>query len=251
VSHEWVAFPAGIVIATLATMVGLGGGVLWVPFLVLVAGMEPATAVLTSMVIQIAGMASGGITALTERKTGLAFAAMIAGAATPGVAFGVWLQRLIRPDALMFLVGAVCLAIGLLFVSAREDYGVTPIREPSRRALVPYLWLPPVFSVVTGLLSIGMGDFLVPVLRNRLGMRMDAAIGTCLCAMAMNAAVASALHLWVGESFSVATACWGVLGALIGGQIGPRIAKRVPDRTLKDIFIYSLSLIGIHILFNA
>jgi hypothetical protein len=44
---------------------------------------------------------------------------------------------------------------------------------------------------------------------------------------------------------------WALFGVLIGGQIGPRLAGVIPDQTLKEIFIYGLSLVGIHILFNA
>jgi uncharacterized membrane protein YfcA len=54
-----------------------------------------------------------------------------------------------------------------------------------------------------------------------------------------------------GGSFSAGIAFFGMMGALVGGQIGPRIADKVPDQTLKEIFIYGLSLIGIHVLFNS
>ncbi len=96
-----------------------------------------------------------------------------------------------------------------------------------------------------------MGDFLVPILRNRLKMRMDAAIAACLVVMAINAVVAFTLHWIAGGTFSGRIAIFGMMGALVGGQIGPRIADRVPDQTLKEVFIYGLSLIGIHALFNA
>ncbi len=83
-------------------------------------------------------------------------------------------------------------------------------------------------------------------------MRMDAAIGACLVVMSLNAAAAFGMHVVIaGGSFSGGTALFGALGALVGGQIGPRIATRVSDQTLKEVFIYGLSLIGIHVLFNA
>ncbi len=200
---QLLAFPVGITIATLATMVGLGGGVLWVPYLVFVAGLEPSAAILTSLVIQIAGMASGGMTTILQRKTDMRLALMLAAAALPGVAIGVWLQQVINAQSLVFLVGLACLACGLVFVIAREDRHFLATREVSPRAVVPYLWTCPALSVVTGLLSVGAGDFLVPVLRNRLHMRMDAAIGACLVVMSLNAAAAFGMHVVIaGGSFS-------------------------------------------------
>jgi uncharacterized protein len=251
VTIEYMALPVGVVIATLATMVGLGGGVLWVPYLVFVGRLEPSEAVLTSLVIQVGGMASGGLAAIVKKKTSPRLAFLIAGSAFPGLALGVWLQRVVDPLSLVFLVGLACLATSLVFVISREDNHFSPTSEVSLRSIVPYLWTPPTLSVATGLLSVGVGDFLVPILRNRLKMKMDAAIGACLIVMSINATAAVILHLLAGMSFSVRTAIFGLLGALVGGQIGPRIADRVPDQTLKEIFIYGLSLIGIHVLFNS
>jgi uncharacterized membrane protein YfcA len=248
---QFLTFPVGILIAALATMVGLGGGVLWVPYLVFVADLAPPTAILTSLLIQTVGMASGGITTILQRKTDIRLALMLAAAAVPGVALGVWLQKVIDAQSLVFLMGLACLACGLVFVIAREDHHSWPTREVPVRAVVPYLWTSPTLSVVTGLLSVGVGDFLVPVLRNRLNMRMDAAIGACLVVMSVNAVAAFGLHMIAGGKFSAGTALFGAAGALIGGQIGPRIADKVPDQTLKEVFIYGLSLIGIHVLFNA
>ena len=248
---EWLAFPVGIVIASLATMVGLGGGVLWVPYLVFVARLEPQVAVVTSLLIQSGGMASGGLAIIRQKKTDPRLALMIAVAALPGVAFGVWLQGVINPHSLVFLLGLACMACGLVFVVAREDHNFLPTTEVPLRSVVPYLGYATGLSVITGVLSVGVGDFLVPLLRNRLRMKMGAAIGACLVVMAINAVAAFTLYWLSGGTFSGRTALCGIMGALVGGQIGPRIADRVPDQTLKEIFIYGLSLIGIHVLFNA
>jgi uncharacterized membrane protein YfcA len=248
---QLLTFPVGVTIATLATMVGLGGGVLWVPYLVLVAGLEPPVAIMTSLAIQIVGMASGGVTTIRQEKTDIRLALMLAVSALPGVALGVWLQGVINPQLLVFLAGLACMACGLVFVFAREDQDFLPTKEVSLRTAVPYLWTSPTLSVITGLLSVGVGDFLVPVLRNRLRLRMDAAIGACLFVMTINAIAAFSLHMLAGGSFSGGIALFGMMGALVGGQLGPRIADKVPDQTLKEIFIYGLSLIGIHVLFNS
>jgi uncharacterized membrane protein YfcA len=248
---DWTALPVGIVIASLATMVGLGGGILWTPYLIFAAGLSPSEAVFTSLVIQIAGMGSGGVAAIRKKRTNPKLAGMLAAASLPGVAAGVWLQGVIAPESLVFILGMACMATALVFVYAREEFDLVPVREVPPRAIVPYLWVPPALSVLTGLLSIGVGDFLVPVLRNRLGMKMDAAIGSCLIVMCINAAVAAVLHLAAGEWFERPLVLWALAGVIIGGQIGPRLADKVSDQTLKEIFIYGLSLVGIHVLFNA
>lgn len=130
---QMLTFPVGVTIATLATMVGLGGGVLWVPYLVLVAGLTPPVAIMTSLVIQIAGMASGGVATIRQEKTNISLALMLAASALPGVAFGVWLQGVVNTQSLVFLVGLACMACGLIFYCERGSTS-----PASQRSLVAH-----------------------------------------------------------------------------------------------------------------
>ncbi len=61
IPETWFAFPTGILIATAASAMGLGGGILWMPFFLIVMKLRPETAVVTSLLIQSAGMASGSV----------------------------------------------------------------------------------------------------------------------------------------------------------------------------------------------
>jgi uncharacterized protein len=247
---DWMALPAGFIIATLATLVGFGGGILWMPYLILVARLEPAQAVVTSLVIQVGGMGSGSVAVIRAKKADLGLSFYLAACAFLGVPIGVWLSRLVSADSIVFLLGVLSLALALVFVYARDDFDDTLLKRVSLRQTAPYLWLSTVFAVLTGLLSMGVGDFLVPILRNRLRLNMESAMAACLIVMAMNAALAAILHLMIGERFATAIVLWAIPGVIIGGQVGPRLAGRIPDQTLKEIFIYGLSLAGIHMMFN-
>ena len=60
--HEsWLSFPAGIIIASVASTVGIGGGILWMPFLLIILRIPPEKAIVTSLMIQTAGMGSGSL----------------------------------------------------------------------------------------------------------------------------------------------------------------------------------------------
>jgi len=249
-SPEWTALPAGVAIATLATLVGFGGGILWMPYLILVANLDPTQAVVTSLVIQVGGMGSGSVAVIRAGKADLRLSLSLSAMAFLGVPFGVWLSRLVSPDSVVFLLGVMSLTLALVFVYARDDFENAIIKKASLRQTAPYLWLSTAFAVLTGLLSMGVGDFLVPILRNRLRLSMEAAMSACLIVIAMSAALAALLHLIIGEWFATSLVLWAVPGVLLGGQIGPRLAGRISDQTLKEIFIYGLSLAGIHMLFT-
>ena len=245
----WTALPAGLVIATLATLVGIGGGILWMPFLIFLAHLSPAQAIVTSLVIQVGGMGSGSIAVIRAKKIDLRFSLFLAVCAFPGVPIGVWISRFVPADFIVFILGVACLVIGLVFVYAQEEPDNEP-KQVSLRRKTPYLWLATLFSIMTGFISMGIGDFLVPILRHRLRMSMESAMGACLIVMAMNAALAGVLHILVGDRLATSLVLWAIPGVLLGGQIGPRLAGRIPDQTLKEIFIYGLSLAGIHMMFN-
>lgn len=247
---EWMAFPAGLIIATLATLVGFGGGILWMPYLILVARLDPAQAVVTSLVIQVGGMGSGSVAVIRAKKADLRLSLYLSACAFLGIPIGVWLTRFVSADSLVFLLGVMSLSMALVFVYTQEDFEESFVNRVSLRETAPYLWLSTLFAVLTGLLSMGVGDFLVPILRNRLRLSMEAAMAACLIVMAMNAALAAALHLMIGERFVTGIVLWAIPGVLLGGQIGPRLAGRIPDQTLKEIFIYGLSLAGIHMMFS-
>lgn len=249
-TSEWIALPAGLIIATLATMVGFGGGVLWMPFLLLVARLEPAQAVTTSLIIQVAGMGSGSLAVIKARKADFSLSFFLSVCAFIGIPVGVWLSNLISPDSIIFLLGVISMAMALVFVYTHDDSNTATAQKTTLRQSTPYLMLSTLFAVLTGLLSMGVGDFLVPILRNRLKLGMEAAMATCLVVMAASAAFAAVLHLLIGDSFASRVVLWALPGVLIGGQIGPRLAGRIDDRTLKEIFILGLSLAGIHMMFN-
>jgi uncharacterized membrane protein YfcA len=246
---SWTALPVGFVIATLATLVGIGGGILWMPYLIFGAHLNPAQAIATSLIIQVGGMGSGSIAIVKAKKTDLRLALLLAAGAFPGVPLGVWISRFVPADSVVFILGVACLVIGLVFVYAQEESAGDP-KPVSLRQTAPFLWLATLFSIMTGFISMGIGDFLVPILRNRLRMSMESAMGACLIVMAMNAALAAALHMMIGERFATSLVFWAIPGVLLGGQVGPRLAGRIPDQTLKEIFIYGLSLAGIHMMFN-
>ncbi len=246
---EWAALPAGFLIATLATLSGFGGGVLWMPYLILVARLDPTQAVVTSLVIQVGGMGSGSVAVIRAKKADLRLAFYLSVCAFLGVPIGVWLSRAVSPDSIIFLLGAFSLAVALVFVYTQDDSDDS-VKKVSLSRTARYFPLATLFSVATGLLSMGVGDFLVPILRKRLQLNMESAMATCLIVMAMNAALAAILHLMIGEKFAINVVLWSIPGVILGGQVGPRLAGRIPDQTLKEIFIYALSLAGIHLIFN-
>ena len=102
-----------------------------------------------------------------------------------------------------------------------------------------------------GFLSLGIGEWLIPALRNKLKFSMSRAIATVIPMMFLLALTATGIHWILADHILFKYFIWGAIGTLIGGQIGPYIARHISDRVLKETFIYLMTLLGIHLIFQA
>lgn len=249
--EPWSALPAGLLIATMVSTVGLGGGIFWMPFLLLLAGLEPGQAVVTSLLIQTAGMGSSTAAyarqGCVDRKLARRFLLF----ALPGLAVGASFAHRLDPSLMEMLLGLLVMATALWFVSANQKEADPEGEISGRAGIFRTSCLVGLLAVASGMLSISLGEWLVPVLRNRLGLRMSRAIGTSITVIFGTCVAATAIHYLLGGRADLALVLWGVPGVIIGGQIGPRLATRVNDRLLKEFFIFLLTLIGIHLVYNA
>ncbi len=101
------------------------------------------------------------------------------------------------------------------------------------------------------MLSTGIGEWLIPIMRSKLSLGMRHAIATSLYITFGVCVLGTVVHLLLGAQAHWAVVFWAVPGVLTGGQIGPLITRAFNDRLLKEIFIFLLTLVGIHLIYNA
>lgn len=244
---------AGLFIATAAMTIGIGGGILWTPLLILAYGLSPQEAIATSLLIQVIGMGSGSFvflrTNLVEKKLALIFFLT----ALPGVIIGSIITVNLPQQQVQMAIGIMAMLLALLFVASQDQLVEEQKNYHFDRATVNRLLpIPGFFGFIMGFLSLGIGEWLIPAMRNRLHLDMKRCIATIIPMMFLLAVVASFLH-WslMEESVQLNYFIWGSLGTLIGGQIGPRVAQHIDDKMLKETFIFLMTLIGIHLIFQS
>lgn len=250
-SLAFLSFFAGIAIATVVTITGIGGGVFWMPFLMLVLGIPPDVAVPTALAIQVAGIGSGTVRYLWIKKVDIKLGLLCAGMAVPMVVVGSYVGQSLPSIILEVALGLVTIGISLFFISGDDWFTDERRTRVHIREAVKFGVVPLVSSFVSGLLSVGVGDFIVPIMVKRFKLSMDVAVGTAVLVMTIVAVIGVVSHLAFGGRFDTMVLLWSVPGVIIGGQIGPRLAGRIDDRTLREVFIFLLLLIGIHILYNS
>ncbi|MBN2230068.1 MAG: sulfite exporter TauE/SafE family protein [Candidatus Thorarchaeota archaeon] len=235
-------------VGVLSSMIGIGGGTLNTPLLLIVfysifnEQTAPSTALVGALFVSIAGAVT--YWKQTPRpiipKVGLLLALLT----VPGSLFGVVLRTMIQAPyvlRIIFGVSLMPLALKMLFAKKRgkgdlkSELAAWDISNISRRQWGIALFGALVGGISAGLLGLGGGAVVVPVLSILMGVPMHAAVATSMFIMMFTASAGTAMNLYLG-SVNVYFAIALGFGMLIGGQIGSRLSCKVNAVRLKQIF---------------
>lgn len=224
----------GIFTGTLLGFLGGGGSILAVPILVYVLGMEAKSAIATSLLI--VGVASLLAAASHFRhKNVITKIAIVFGAAG---GLGSYLGALIGksiPDNLQLMIFAWAMAaIGIVMLksSSKQPNDTTPdeiINKTSHINHLPtVLFAGCIAGILTGLLGVGGGFIIVPVLTYFVNLPMRIAIGTSLLIICLNSIVGAISYSnylnW--QTTAITPYILGTLAAaLIAGHFAPQISQ--------------------------
>ncbi len=249
--------PISIVISTVASMLGIGGGILWAPYLILIKKMSPQTAVMISFFIQSVGMGSAVMRNLIHKQISLKLGSRI----LPFILFGSILgsllnQKIIPERSLEIGLGFISIIISISFAFQREKYDEKlNLNISSVRPGLLFRMSTSLFGVLSGIFSIGVGDFIIPLLRGKLKIPMRIAVGTSLMFNFSLAVAGAFLHFYLSNEKPSIDILSNLLfiwpGAFLGGQLGPILARRFSDIRLKEFFIFLMMIIGMHLVYQA
>jgi hypothetical protein len=224
-----VAVLLGLVSGILAGLFGVGGGIVMTPGIQVLLGTAPIVALATPLPVILPTAIAG---ALTYRKAGEIDEHAALWMAVPGIAaaaLGAALTRVIDTH-LLLVVTALLLAYQAFGILRGRRTGV---QRPERAAgRGTYAGIGLVAGLISGLLGIGGGLIMVPLLAGWLGMPLKRALGTSLLAIVVLVIPGTIVHAALGHID------WGIflavtLGAVPGALIGARIALGSQERTLR------------------
>ena len=246
-----VAIVLGLVIGALVGLLGGGGSILAVPALVYAAGQDLPQAVATSLLVV-------GITALGALlpRLGKGYIAwriaLLFGAAGIATAFaGAAVSRLLPPEVVLGLFAALMIGAGIRMLSEKPATGAACATDGGRvnwrRCLPRTLAGGLVVGFLTGLLGVGGGFLIIPVLVIVLGLTMDTAIGTSLLIVAVNAAAGFAAHAGAAPLDVPVTVAF-TMAAVVTALTAGRLASRLDTARLRRWFAYLVFVVAAGVL---
>jgi len=225
-----------------SALLGIGGGIVMMPLLILAASLPANEAVATSIGIIVA-TSTGSAARYARRETvDLRLGTLIGAAELPSAILGAYTSMRIEERWLGFLFGIFLLCVSLYV-------GIHPERRPShltirRQALV--LLAAFLAAFLAALFGVGGGFIIVPILMAA-GLPVHTAIATSVFSISLwTGPVALIYHSRGLVALSILPSA--AVGALIGSGIGSRVALRLPAPILRRIFAIALAALALMVL---
>ena len=219
---------------------GIGGALLSTPGIRWAFHVKPLIAVGTTLPVIIPTGLTGGYTYVREQLVDVRTASIAASAGCVFAIAGAYTTKFVNGEALL-----IATAVLILILSIRMLPWKTGAHTPHVEASVTVLLLiGAVSGFVSGLLGVGGGVILVPVLTVLLRFPVKKALGTSLAVVAAQAIPGTITHALLGH-IDWAIAAGLFIGVVPGARIGSRLAVATKDERLRVIVAVAMAALAI------
>nr|WP_190276207.1 sulfite exporter TauE/SafE family protein [Paenibacillus sp. JDR-2] len=266
---EWILLVLlGVVAAMFGSIVGLGGGIIIVPVLMLLGPqltggeISHATAVGTSLTMLIITALASTLSYAKKKLVDFKSGWMFFITSGPAAMIGSALTSRFQGAAFSLSFGIFMLLMAGLLVA--RDY-LKPINRewPIQRtivdakgqghtygyAIVPALAIGFAVGLISGLFGIGGGSLFVPLMVLLFRFPPHTATATSMFVIFLSSILGSGMHGWLGEiNYWIVLAL--VPGAWIGGKVGAVIAGRMSGKGLLWLLRITLLLLAAQLIYE-
>lgn len=233
----------GVNAGILGGLIGIGGGMVMIPLMVAFLGMGQHQAHGTSL---FAVVFTGLVGALTYAMHGSVnhFAAAVL-AITGGVmaAVGARYTQRLSERMLRRVFGFFLIAMSVLMLLKPYLPVVASLPVTGGAGVTVLLISGTVVGFLAGLMGVGGGGIMIPVLVLIMGMNQYTAQGTSLAAMVPPAVIGSWTHRRLGN-VRKDVLLFLIAGVLVGTWLGGAMAHLVPERELRILFSLVILWVG-------
>ncbi len=254
-----------VVAGFVGSLVGLGGGIIVVPALTLIYGIDIRYAIGASIVSVIATSSGAAAAYVREGMTNLRTAMLLEIATTTGAVSGAFLAGVLHGSWLYVIFGAMLAAsaAAMLLRPSDSDRPAPPDAWADRLGLhgsyfdasqhkeVRYrvthtklgLFLMFLAGSVSGLLGIGSGVLKVPAMDLAMRIPIKVSTATSNFMIGVTAAASAGVYFARGDvdPFIAAPVA---LGVVLGAMLGSRVLARIDNRMLRFAFVIILLLVS-------
>jgi len=245
----WYMLPVAVIVATLATGSGFGGGILFFPIFIYVLGLSVPEAVGTGMITELCGMTSAMISYTRQKQVEFEICLPMILISFPGLLLGLHLIQIVNPAYPKLFFGFVVIGCALWVLFSLRMSTVNTKSHFLVEDIIPYSWVPLLGGVSSGITSVGTAETILPVLERKLKLEMHRSIATTVMVEGAVGWLATGINIWEGQ-IRWDVAIYTMTGVIIGGNLGPYLSSFISANALKFIFAFFVIFAGIHMIFN-
>jgi uncharacterized membrane protein YfcA len=262
-------FLGSLLAGLLGALTGLGGGVVLVPLLALLFGVDMRYAIGASLVSVIATSSGAAAAYVKEGYTNIRIGMLLEIATTLGALGGAWLAARVPTSAIAVIFGLVLIHSAYLSFRVRPETGAEA--QPDALAVrlrldgtYPGLGGPCRYHVhavpagfglmlgagaLSGLLGIGSGA--VKVLAMDQVMRIPFKVSTTTSNFMIGVTAAASAGVYLNRGYvDPGLAMPVMLGVLAGSLMGARLLPRAPTRSLRIVFAIVILALALQMIYN-
>lgn len=265
----FVLLSIGLMVGLIMGLTGAGGGMLAVPALVYSQGWTMQQATPVALLAVSIGAMIGAIDGLRRGQVRYKAATLMAVAGAPMTALGVLLAQQMSQRGLMLAFSLVLmLVVTRLILQVRADARAALSAAVKNEALAMvnlqtgrFDWSWSTAAIIgligacagfaTGLLGVGGGFIIVPLLRHFTNLTIQSAAATSLMVIALVGAVGVGSAVLHGVELPIVFSLWFAAASIAGVLIGRRLANFLDPKTVQLIFATMLSGVALSFLLKA
>ncbi len=260
-------FAVSALAGLIGALAGVGGGILVIPALIFIFGVDIHLAVGASIVSVIATSSGAASAYVRDRMTNMRIGMFLELATTTGAVCGALVAAVVAPALLYLLLGVVLLG-SAWFQVARLGEEMLPTEPPSaiakrlrlqssypdrqlgreveysaRRVPLGFvlMWIA---GAVSGLLGIGSGVLKVVAMDGAMRLPMKVSSATSNFMIGVTAAASAGIYLARGD-VDPQVAAPVALGVLAGAMVGARLLQHISNRAVRFVFLPVLVVVGL------
>lgn len=258
------AFCAGLV----GALTGLGGGVIIIPLLTVLLGVDLHYAIGTALVSVIATSSGSAAAYVKEGITNIRLGMFLEIATTIGAVAGALLSAIAPTSFIAILFGFVLMFNSINSLRKKEEHLAVqssdlaiklklPSTYPSKNGTIAYgtknviggFSMMGLAGILSGLLGIGSGAFKVIAMDNIMKLPFKVSTTTSNFMMGVTATASAVIYLQKG--YIEPAICMPVLiGVLLGAMAGARILIRSNPKALRLFFAFVILLLAFNMIYN-
>ncbi|MEM4703741.1 MAG: sulfite exporter TauE/SafE family protein [Candidatus Bathyarchaeia archaeon] len=259
---EWLLPLSGFLIGIAAALTGVGGGIFIVPLLTLLYGFPPWIAIGTSLAAIILTSIASTVNYTKQKRIYFKIGAILILATAPGGYVGSTLLGIpeVKPwIGLIFGIFLIMVAIQMIWKAQsaknkKDNLSKDPLFEKTlfenKKKLLLGFGLSFFGGVVSGLLGVGGGTVLVPIMCYVLDFPIHFSIPTSMYIMIFTSITGVYGHLSQGN-VNVETAVLLGVGSIFGAQVGAYSLKKFSSRSLSLVFAGMLIVASVNMILKS